>query len=333
MILDYAPVILSLVKQGVLVMIILNRIQTITVLSKWFIYAFLFVSLVVTMIACDSKEAANEDADVFKDSTGAVRQKDASRSSTRTTIVEGKPARLMSGDTALKEARTITEPFGSESVKIFATIRKNSFEKNINISNQWIKDQISFYNKSDDEYQLYLHEMMNGSGDGGLGMTKWLTDKDNLAYWDKAVRRNVGDEGYARIVALNGAFGIGDDSFRLGYGGSHRFDQKTNQVTLNKVTKFRGVRDLVGIDSSQSTNEKFDVLVEYGDKVRQRMFSLYDAWYAGKLSRDQVIQFNEAYVRAGACGMTNTDVVASDVAYRYAQTLSLMSTTLKELGF
>jgi hypothetical protein len=60
--------------------------------------------------------------------------------------------------------------------------------------------------------------MIDGGGEHGLGMRNWLTDTHNVAWWDNAVRQSVGDEGYARVVALNAAFAPGSKNYLLTYG-------------------------------------------------------------------------------------------------------------------
>ena len=239
-------------------------------------------------------------------------------------------------------ANSLPIPLGAEafSVGIFDRLVEDSFENNIGFSNQWITDQIDFYdNQADDAYREYTTEIMEGSGDGGLGMRFWLTDEDNLAFWDNAVRRNAGERGYARIVALNAAFTPGSDAFRANYGGSRSYDPETNTILFNDQ-EFPGVSseeaifelDIPSDPSEEELAELFKQTIRLGEPVRQQIFRLYEAFLQGEVTQEQISLFNETYVLTGGCAIAATDVQTEALVHRYLQSLNLMSQTLLEIG-
>ena len=143
--------------------------------------------------------------------------------------------RLPAGSDIVQQVRALPYALGFDAPTHFAARRGETFAANRDFSNLWITDQVAFYDASiDPSYRAALQELMDGGGEEGhLGMRNWLNDPDNLAFWDNAIVNNVGELGYARLISLNAAFGIGHDDFRLTYGGIRRYDAGTNVLTLN----------------------------------------------------------------------------------------------------
>lgn len=229
-----------------------------------------------------------------------------------------------------------TTPLGGDAVAIFARIKNNDFQKNIDFSNQWIKDQLSAIDKSNKSSKTYVAEMVEGNREKGiLGMRFWLTDEKNLATWDKTIQRNAGDEGYARVVALNAAFRPGSDEYHWVYGGVRTYDPKKNVMSLNKSERL-GVPQkevLVTFKEGATGEQRMDTLVKFGDAIRKQMFKFYEDFSNGKVTQEQVTRFNEAYIRAGGCAMAATQPETSPLATRYLNSLNLMATTLNKMGY
>lgn len=239
----------------------------------------------------------------------------------------------------LTTAITLEKPIGVEAVDIFERIKSDSFENNVEFSNSWINQQTAFYDAASEEYRNSVEEMIQGGGDeGGLGLGHWLTDPNNAAVWDEAVKSNIGEEGYARVVALNAAFSPQNDNnelFYLTYGGERRFEEATNTLRLqgtNVVTL-----DLIDLrlvtSNDASLTQIWDEQVKFGDAVRVQMFEFYKAFNEGTITPDQVATFNAAYLAAGGCALAATDVSTELKAERYSNALNLMAKTLGELGF
>lgn len=228
-----------------------------------------------------------------------------------------------------------TEPLGFRALETFDRISEKSFQGNVELSNKWILDQLAVYKRASADYKERVKEMIQGSGDGGLGMGRWLTDPENVKYWDEAVRRHIGEEGYARIVALNTAFPPGSKDFQSTYGGVRRFESKDHTMRLNelKTPAVPLASAPFALRRGSSTNEAFEQLTRFGDDTRRRMFKLYDAFSKGDVDQEKVVAFNRSYKFAGGCALANTDVVKEAIAQRYLNALNLMAVTLKKIGF
>jgi len=254
-------------------------------------------------------------------------------------VAIGTPAtgqELPSGKEVVTSARALKSPLGVEAPRIFNEIKDRTFTRNVRFSNEWILNQVIAYEKVGATYKKSVAEMMEDGGiEGGLGMRSWLIDPDNEAFWNPTIRRLVGEKGYARVIALNGAFPPGSDDFQLTYGGVRRYDSKTNSLELNGV-KFQDLDRkalLVVFPPKSPLDKKFEILVKYGDAIREQMFRFYEAFLAGKISEKQVSTFNEAYTLAGGCAVAATAPKSEIKAERYLYALNLMAKTLGDLGF
>ena len=244
--------------------------------------------------------------------------------------------RTPTGEEVTSQIRTRTAPLGYGALKILNEIKQKPFKENVQFSNQWIQGHIDHYDKSSNqEYRAYVKEMIDGGGDVELGMRKWLSDPGNVAWWDNAIRQNVGDQGYARVVALNAGFPSGSDDYRVTFGGFRRYDVNANTMSLNGTSRTGGggVKGTVVAQSSATRDQRFAVLTKLGDAVRQQMFNFYDAFSKGKVSADQVKTFNEALVWGGGCAITDTDSFTTVRSERYLAALNHMANTMDALGY
>ncbi|MEZ4888466.1 MAG: hypothetical protein R3E32_27310 [Chitinophagales bacterium] len=230
-------------------------------------------------------------------------------------------------------------PIGIEALDFYAKIKGNSFEKNVQFSNNWIESHVVYYEKTRDrKYKEYMKESIEGGGpEKGLGMRGWISDKKNVARWDKDVAATIGEDGYARLIALNAAFKPGSDShFKMIYGGERLYDQKNDQFLMNsramKDAKLQ--KDYVQFNSRKpSYDDMFKTLLVFADKIRTQTFNFYADFRAGKVSEEQVATFNKAYVVVGGCAMASTDVMNDIKGLRYLKGLNYMAATLTELGY
>lgn len=241
----------------------------------------------------------------------------------------------ITGETLLAQAESRSSPLGFQAATIFKTIEQQSFESNVSFSNAWIKAQLKRYDSAPDFYKKALAPMVEGGGEHGIGMRNWLTDKENVAWWDKTVMKAVGEDGYARVVALNSGFAPGSKDYLLTYGFERKFDNKSGVMSLNGATLDNTSKDkpLFSLKGDMNPKDQFVELVKFGDPVRKQMFAFYDAFNDGNVSRGQVEAFNAAYVKSGGCAMAATDVVERDRMARYLNALNYMGKTLADLGF
>lgn len=240
------------------------------------------------------------------------------------------------GQDVVKAFQPRTTPLGNNAAAVFARIKGNGFQKNIDVSNQWIKAQLAAIDRSNRTYKAYVAEMVEGDREKGiLGMRSWLTDEKNLATWDKTVQRNAGDDGYARVVALNAAFPPGSDEYHWVYGGVRTYNPQTNMMTLNRSERAGVPREkvLVTFKEGATGEQRMDTLVKFGDAIRQQMFKFYQDYSDGKITQDQVTKFNEGYIWAGGCAMAATQPESAPLAFRYLNALNLMAVTLNDLGY
>jgi len=237
-----------------------------------------------------------------------------------------------SGAEVVKMARARTEPLGFNALKVYEEIKSNPFEENVKVSNQWIRGHIDYYDgKATPQYRAYVKDMIDGGGDVTLGMRGWLSDPKNVSWWDSTIRGLVGEDGYARVVALNAAFPAGSEEYRLVYGGSRRFDSKTNTMSLNGTPQ--KVSAAISIRPNETHEALFERMTRLGDAVRQQVFSFYAAYAKGKTTPAQVGKFNESFIRAGGCAMSNTEARELARSIRYINALNQMTQTLNSLGF
>jgi hypothetical protein len=239
--------------------------------------------------------------------------------------VHAQIAKPPSGDTLIGQAMARVLPLGFGASTIYETLRAQKFENNVEFSNAWIKAQLAAFDAASPEFKAAVAPMIEGGGDHGLGMRNWLTDQANVAWWDNTVKAAVGEDGYARVVALNAAFPPGSQDYLLTYGYERKYDAGKNIMALNDL-------EAPGMMKSVSAFT-FVELVKFGDPVRRRMFAFYDAFAAGNVTRSQVEAFNAAYVKAGGCAMAATEENQPVRAARYLNALILMSSTLNDLGF
>lgn len=137
------------------------------------------------------------------------------------------------------------------------------------------------------------------------------------------------------MIALNAAFPPGTEAFLLTYGGDRRYDSETNTLMFNG-TKYQVVSRKAmtrTFDPALSLDQKFDVEVKFSDAIRQQMYRFYEAFYAGKISQQQVRRFNEAYVMAGGCALSATAPKSNLRADRYLYSMNLMANAMNKLGF
>lgn len=253
-------------------------------------------------------------------------------------IVAALPAIALGRPSAEEVVKTLKDrktPVGVEAAEVFEQLQKNSFEKNVEFSNQWIKDQLAAIDKTDKDYQEYVAEMVDGPGDGALPMRRWLTDEKNVGTWDKNIQKLVGDDGYARVVAMNGAFKPGSEEFRLVYGGSRRYEPAKKAMMLNDSERAgeRPEKMLVSFKSDATMDEKMATLIKFGDGVRKQMLKFYDDFKKGDVTEEQVTTFNEAYAWTGGCALGATNTLTDSLANRYLVGLHNMAETLGELGY
>lgn len=234
----------------------------------------------------------------------------------------------------INEARALREPLGLPAVEHFQSLARNSFDANVRLSNDWITKHIAAYDQAAADYQALLEPLMEGASDGSmLGMRFWLTDPDNVEFWDKAVQRNVGDEGYALLTALNLAFEPLSTEFQLAYGGHREYDPASGLLVLNGTAFERPVKGPFEFAANSTLEQKFDQLVRFGDAVRQAMLQFYQASAEGKIDQILIGLFNETYVLASGCALANTNVLVDRTAEQYLFALNLMAQTLAEAGF
>jgi hypothetical protein len=241
-----------------------------------------------------------------------------------------------SGQALIRQAETRAEPLGYKAAQIFKRLKAQNFEKNIEVSNAWIRAQVKFFDeKATPAYRAAVVSMLEGGGDHGLGMRYWLTDQANVAWWDSNVRKAVGDEGYARVVALNEAFPAGSNEYALTYGYERKYDAATDTMDLNGFHSQGLMKGNPRFKFSPGINvdQAFDELVKHGDVVRKQMYSFYDAYAAKKVKPAQVKAFNAAYVKAGGCAVAATSGKEEARAARYLNALNVMASALTELGF
>ena len=253
-----------------------------------------------------------------------------------TTSAQLRQAAPPSGAEVVKMARAEAKPIGYEALAIYSKLRGAPFQQNVQFSNRWIQSHISYYDKTQDAgYRAYVKDMIDGGGDVQLGMRSWLSDPKNVAWWDNAIRQSVGDEGYARVVALNAAFAPGSNDYRLTYGGTRLFDPAKAVMTLNGTSRpgLSAPRMVLKHDSSANRDAMFAQMVKLGDRVRQQMFNFYDAYSKKRVSAEQVMAFNEAYMWAGGCALAATDANELNRVRRYVHALNYMANALGELGF
>ena len=244
-------------------------------------------------------------------------------------VTPTRAAQRPSGAEVIKIAQAKSQPLGFAALRNYENLRTKPFEENIKFSNRWIKSHIDYYDKkASAEYRAYTKDMIDGGGDVSLGMRRWLTDPQNVAWWDNTIRKLVGDEGYARVVALNAAFPPGSENYRLTYGGTRRFDPKTNNMSLNGTS-----RKINGTVTTATGDQLFDRMVTRGDGVRQQMLSFYAAYAKGKVSAAQVKKFNEGVIIAGGCALSATEAKEADRSIRYMNAVNFMGAQLDSLGF
>jgi hypothetical protein len=240
------------------------------------------------------------------------------------------------GAKLVQEAEARKAPLGQKAPEIYNKLVKQDFKKNVDTSNSWIRSQVEYFDKkADTSTKAALAHMTNGGGEHGLGMRQWLTDPQNVAWWDNTVRKTVGDEGYARIVALNAAFPPGSRDYILTYGYDRKYDPASDVMALNEATTpgimKSGAR--FNFPAGVKTEDTFVQLVKFGDPVRKQMFRFYQDYAAGKVTPDQVRKFNSAYVKAGGCAMAATEEQQMPRALRYLNALNLMAMTMDDLGY
>jgi hypothetical protein len=248
----------------------------------------------------------------------------------------GQEDKFPPGEMLLAQAAAIQRPLGVDAYSTFLTLKNQSFENNVSFSNAWIEGQLEFFDKTPEEiYKLALAPMINGGGEHGLGMRNWLTDSKNVAWWDNTVRDNVGEEGYARIVALNAAFYPGSREYLLTYGYDREYDLATNTMRLDGLPIEGALSAPNAFKFAPGTppNNSFPQLLKYGDPVRKQMFSFYKAYLEHRVTPTMVQKFNDAYVKAGGCAMAASDVDTPNRSTRYLNALNFMSNTLSDLGF
>jgi len=239
---------------------------------------------------------------------------------------------LPPGTEVIKMARARTEPLGFKALKVYDNVKSKPFEENVKFSNQWIRSHINYYDKkAAPRYRVYVKDMIDGGGDVTLGMRGWLSDPQNVAWWDSTIRKLVGDDGYARVVALNAAFPAGSEDYRIVYGGTRRFDPKTSTMSLNGTPQ--KVELAIGLQTNETRDQSFERMTKLGDAVRQQIFNFYDAYAKRKVTAAQVSQFNESFIVAGGCAMANTAPNELDRTIRYLNALNHMAQTLDSLGF
>jgi hypothetical protein len=241
-----------------------------------------------------------------------------------------------SGAEVVKMVRAQAKPIGYEALAIYSRLRGAPFEQNVKFSNRWIESHITHYDKTKDAgYRAYVKDMIDGGGDVQLGMRSWLSDPKNVAWWDNAIRQSAGDEGYARVVALNAAFAPGSNDYRLTYGGTRLFDPNKGMMTLNGTSHpgLSAPRMMLKYNPGANSDEMFAQMVKLGDRVRQQMFNFYDAYSKKRVSAEQVRAFNEGYMWAGGCALAATNANEADRVRRYVHALNYMANTLGELGF
>ena len=227
-------------------------------------------------------------------------------------------------------------PFGVDMALVYDEIVQREFQTNVEYSNKWIRGQLSAYRRATKSYKRRLREMVNGGGpEGGFGMRTWLTDPGNVRFWDNAVRSAVGDQGYARVVAINQAFGFGSREYLLIYGDHRRYNQRTQILSLNKV-RFRPLRSnqvLLRYPGTTDMDLQFAYQAKFGDPIRAQMLRFYNDFIAGKVSRSKVATFNGAYALAGGCAMAQTGPKTRAKAQRYWAAHNIMARALSRLGY
>jgi hypothetical protein len=254
--------------------------------------------------------------------------------------IEFKPTLKNNINDLLKLTEKSVEPIGYQALAIYNERKTNSFADNIQFSNQWIVAQIKVYDESKDaSYKEYNQEMIDGGGpEKALGVRNWLGDKENVAYWDNAVKNAIGEDGYAKLIALNAAFAPSDKSnYRLIYGGIRAFDAKTNTFSINGSKVFDSQKKLntyVTLSPKRDGKDYFNTLMKLAHPVRDAVFQFYSDFQAGKVSADKVRAFNKAYLVVGGCAMASTDVMHNGLkANRYLVGLRYFADALTELGY
>jgi len=242
----------------------------------------------------------------------------------------------VTGAMLIQEAESRPAPLGQKASAIYKQLQRQSFKKNVSTSNSWIRSQVAFFDKkADAATKDALEHMTNGGGEHGLGMRQWLIDPKNVAWWDNMVRKSVGDDGYARVVALNSAFAPGSKDYILTYGHTRKYDPAKDTMSLDDVSAPGVMKSAARFNFTPNVKqgETFEQLVKFGDPVRKQMFRFYDDFAAGKVTAAQVKTFNAAYVMAGGCAMAATEEEQMPRALRYLNALNLMAKTMEELGY
>jgi hypothetical protein len=243
---------------------------------------------------------------------------------------------MPSGAALIKQAEEHPQPLGYKAAEIYQRLIAQDFAKNVEVSNGWIRAHLKFFDeRAAPAYKAAVVSMLEGGGDHGLGMRHWLTDQKNAAWWDRAVKQVVGDDGYARIVALNEAFPAGSEDYVLTYGYDRKYDAAADAMELNGA-HFDGLMKQspkFTFAPGAKVDQTFEQLVKHGDDVRKQMYKFYEAYAAGKVTPAQVKTFNVAYVKAGGCALAATEEQEAIRAARYLNALNLMAKTLTELGF
>ena len=189
-----------------------------------------------------------------------------------------------SGAEVVKMARARNQPLGFAALKVYEGTKNKPFEENVKFSNQWIRSHIDYYDKrAKPEYRAYVKDMIDGGGDVTLGMRGWLSDPKNVSWWDNTIRGLVGEDGYARVVALNAAFPAGSEEYRIVYGGSRRFDPETNTMTLNGNPQ--KVSEAITVQPNETHEQLFERMTKLGDAVRRQVFNFYGALQGGRVTR------------------------------------------------
>jgi hypothetical protein len=236
-----------------------------------------------------------------------------------------------SGAEVIQIAQARSNPLGYGALKVYEKIKARPFKENVQFSNQWIKGHIDYYDhKASPAYRDYVKDMIDGGGDVSLGMRGWLSDPKNVAWWDNTIRKLVNDDGYNRVVALNGAFAPGSDDYRIVYGGSRKFNAATSTLSINGTPRKTSA---VAAGANESHDELFGRMVKRGDEVRRQMFDFYAAYAKGKVSAEQVKKFNESVIVAGGCALSATDAKETARSTRYLNAVNFMGTRMDSLGF
>ncbi|PHN03965.1 hypothetical protein [Flavilitoribacter nigricans] len=251
------------------------------------------------------------------------------------------PTLATSSSEILSLAESVKEPIGIKALDIYEERKAQSFDDNVRYSNNWIQSQIDFYDSVSGEnkgYSEYIEEMIEGGGpEKSLGMRGWLNDPDNVAFWDNAVQQSIGDDGYAMLISLNGAFQPEVSSqFRLIYGGTRLFHDQEDRLSINGsffenielTNKFGEFPD------NPSNEDFFRVINGLSHKIRLQVFQLYTDYRNGNLSEETIRRFNRAYAVVGGCATANTDAADNlPKAQRYLSGLNFFAQELTEMGY